>query len=434
MTLILRGTTYYLKRRVPSRYQGVETRPWLVISLKTDSRLEAEAKAAAVWDQTCQGWEARLKGQADDALVRFEAARDLAQAHGFRFAKAPQVARQPLDEILDRVDAARGPGGNLLKADAVAVLGLTDPPAITVSEALNIFWVLTEERTHGKDTNQLRIWRNQRKRAVTNFIDIAGDIPLASITRDHMLDFRQWWWERIRDEGMTANSANKDISALVNILRTVNEMKRLRVDLPVGKLAFSEGEQNTRLPFSNDWIRTVLLKPGVLDGLNDQARDILLALINTGCRPAEIAGLRPHHILLGHKVPHISIEPDGRTLKTVYSRRKIPLLGVSLNAMRRHPEGFPRYQVSGSLSAVVNKFLRENDLMETPAHSMYGLRHSFEDRMLAAGVDERIRADLMGHKLQRERYGVGAPLETSAAIISQVALSYDAPDAHASSY
>lgn len=195
-TLILRGTTYYLKRRAPQRYQGVETRPWLVASLKTDSRIEAEAEAAAVWDQTCLAWEARLKGQTDDALARFEAARDLAQARGFRFAKAPQVARQPLEEILDRVDAVRGPKGDLIRPDAVAVLGLTDPPQVTLSEALSLFWVLTEERTHGKDANQLRIWRNQRKRAVANFVDIAGDIPIASITRDHMLYVRQWWWER----------------------------------------------------------------------------------------------------------------------------------------------------------------------------------------------------------------------------------------------
>ncbi len=329
-----------------------------MVSLKTDSRVEAEAKARAVSDQTCLGWEARLKGQTDDAMVRFEAARDLAQAHGFRFAKAPQVARQPLTEILDRVDAARDPAGGLMKADAIAVLGQTDPPHITVTEALSIFWVLTEERTHGKDADQLRIWRNQRKRAVANFIDIAGDLPIETITRDHMLDYRQWWWERIRDEAMTANSANKDILALMKILRTVNEMKRLRLDLPVGKLAFSEGEQITHLPFSNEWTRTVLFKPGVRGGLNDQARDILLALVNTGCRPAEIAGLRPHHILLDHKVPHISIAPDGRTLKTIYSHRKIPLVGISLDAMRRNPNGSPRYQASGSLSAVVNKFLR----------------------------------------------------------------------------
>lgn len=115
-------------------------------SLKIDSRIEAEAKAQGVWDQTCLGWVARLKGQTEDALTRFEAARDMAQAHRFRFATANHVARQPLAEILDRVDATHDQGGNRLNADAV--LGLTYTPRLTVSEALNISWVLTEERTH----------------------------------------------------------------------------------------------------------------------------------------------------------------------------------------------------------------------------------------------------------------------------------------------
>jgi integrase len=58
----------------------------------------------------------------------------------------------------------------------------------------------------------------------------------------------------------------------------------------------------------------------------------------------------------------------------------------------------------------VNSYLFENGLLETDRHSLYGLRHSFEDRMLAAKIDERIRRDLMGHSLGRERYGEGASL------------------------
>lgn len=65
---------------------------------------------------------------------------------------------------------------------------------------------------------------------------------------------------------------------------------------------------------------------------------------------------------------------------------------------------------AGTLSAVVNKFMREHGLHETAEHTLYGLRHAFADRVLAAGVDERIRRDLMGHDLARERYGDGGSL------------------------
>lgn len=84
---------------------------------------------------------------------------------------------------------------------------------------------------------------------------------------------------------------------------------------------------------------------------------------------------------------------------------------MSLDAPRQDPGGFPRYaKNSAALSATVNKFLRENGLLETPAHSLYSLRRAFKDRMLTAGIDERVRRDMLGHSLNRERYGSGGDL------------------------
>ncbi|MCA1777598.1 MAG: integrase, partial [Loktanella sp.] len=140
-------------------------------------------------------------------------------------------------------------------------------------------------------------------------------------------------------------------------------------------------------------------------------------------RPSELAALTTDQIRLTDTVPHISIEPVGRQLKSANARRVIPLCGVSLEAVRVHPDGFPRYRNSAAgLSATVNKYLRGAGLLETPQHTLYGLRHSFEDRMLAAGVDERIRRDLMGHALNRERYGKGATLSNLHALIQATAL------------
>jgi integrase len=112
----------------------------------------------------------------------------------------------------------------------------------------------------------------------------------------------------------------------------------------------------------------------------------------------------------------------GRTLKTNHSRRIIPLTGISLTAFQQFPNGFPRYADNPTLSDTINKFLRENGLMESERHTLYSLRHSFEDRMLAAGVDERIRRDLMGHALNRERYGSGADLKQLQELLLKIAL------------
>jgi len=380
MSIAKRGRLFHLRRRVPRRYRSIEPRETVWISLHTDSETVARSKADRAWSQMIEAWEARLAGNSEDAEVRYEAARDLARARGFRYLDARAVAKLPLDNVVERVEAI---------------------PA--------------------KSEDQLRRWEAPRKKAVQNFVAVVGNKEIANITRDDMLDFRQHWLDRIEAGEVTANSANKDLIHLGDVLKTVNAMKRLGLALPLGELSFKEGEKQTRPPFSEDWIRSRLLAPGALDGLNGQASALLLGMINTGYRPSEGAALTAETIRLECDVPHISIEPEGRQLKSRYARRVIPLTGVSLEAFKQFPEGFPRYRNRATLSAVVNKFLRANGLLESPRHSMYSLRHAFEDRMLAAGIDDRIRRDLFGHRLDRERYGKGASLEHVAELVARIA-------------
>tara|TARA_R110002096_G_scaffold297874_4_gene492313 strand:- start:4637 stop:5401 length:765 start_codon:yes stop_codon:yes gene_type:complete len=253
---------------------------------------------------------------------------------------------------------------------------------------------------------------------------VVGDVSLSSLTPEHMLDFREWWLERLQDDDLTANSANKDIIHLGHILKTVNNMKRLGHALCLESLvSFKEGDSQARPPFSDDWIQNKLLAPGALDGLNSEARAIFIGMINTGYRPSEAAGLTAERIRLDSNIPHIVIAPESdREIKNKVSRRKIPLSGVSLEAFRQFPEGFPRYRENpASLSATVNKYLTENNLRETDKHVFYSLRHSFEDRLLREGVDERIRRNFMGHSLGRESYGEGGGLEFQLEMIKKIA-------------
>lgn len=420
------GGKLHLYKRVPKRYASVEPRKFVWISLHTDSPSVARTKEAATWDQMIEAWEAKLAGDTSDADQRFAAARDLAAARGFRYMRADQVAKLPIEELRDRFEAVGGfkdrPGQPDMR-DAPAMLGGAQEPPLTLSKALQVYWGLARDRTLGKSKDQLRRWENPRKKAIRNLVSVIGDKAIADITGDDMLDFRNWWMERIEEEDLTPASANKDLTHLGDVLKTVNQMKRLGLVLPLSDLAFKEGEARTRPPFSVEWIKDKLLADGALDGLNAEARAILLTMVNTGCRPSELAALTANTIRLDANVPHVSIEPEGRQIKTRHARRVVPLLGVSLEAMRAFPQGFPRYRTSSaSLSATINKFLRENGLMETDRHTLYSLRHSFEDRMLAAGIDDRIRRDLFGHALTRERYGDGASLEQKATLLHPVAL------------
>lgn len=422
MTIMKRGSTYHLRKRVPLRYSRVEPREIVGISLHTDSLSAAKVKADVAWQHMIEAWEARLAGDTSDAERRFEAARELAAIRGFRYLPAADVAKLPTEELLARVEAVPERKGQPDKREAAAILGGASEPPITVSRALELYWGLAADRSRGKSEDQLRRWKNPRKKAVANFIAVAGDLELSKIGPDDMLTFRDWWMEKLDSEDLTPNSANKDLIHLGDVLKTVNRMKRLGLVLPLTDLSFKEGERKTRPPFSVEWIKTKLLKRGALDGLNTEARCIVLGMVNTGYRPSEGQALTAAQIRLEDDVPHIRIEPVGRQLKSAYARRIIPLAGVSLEAFKECPKGFPRYADNPGLSGTVNKFLRDNGLMETPGHTLYSLRHSFEDRMLAAGVDDRIRRDLFGHRLTRERYGQGASLEHLAEVIQKVAL------------
>lgn len=421
--LMKRNNTYHLRRRVPVRYRAVEPRDSIYVSLHTDSKSVAEQKASLVWQHQLEAWEAKMAGDVEDAERRFAAAQSLAKIRGFRYMPAPKIAELPRDELLARVEAVAQRYGAADPREAAAVLGGAPEPAITVSRALEMYWGFSRDLILGKSHDQMRRWRNPRVKAIRNFISVIGDKAISDISRDDMLDFREWWMQRLEADRLTANSANKDLVHLGEVLKLVNERRRLKLDLPLSGLTFKEGTAGRRPPFSTGWIKDRLLADGALDGLNPEARAILIGMVNTGARPSELAALTPQEIRLDANVPHLALAPVDRQLKSKNAVRILPLLGVSLEAFRQFPDGFPRYRVnSAGLSATVNKYLRENGLLETSGHSLYGLRHSFEDRMLAAKIDERIRRDLMGHSLGRERYGDGASLQMLQELLAPVAL------------
>ena len=354
--IVLRNRTYYLRRRVPARFAAVESRKTVWFSLKTDSKTVAEKKASLVWESLIVGWEAQLAGCSDDAVARFEAAREIAARHGFRYLPIRDLQNLPFEDILARVELLLSRNNDGL---VPPILGTVEVPGLTVSEALKAYWELTPDQVRGKSPDQRRRWVNPRKKAIQNFIKVAGDVPVSQITRNVMLNFRTWWMERIVEENLTPNSANKDFIHLSNVLKTVNDLKGLGFDIPLHGLALKEDDKRERLPFSDDWIQNRLLAPNALSGLNDEARAIFLGMVNTGYRPSEAAGLTGERIRLDDEVPHIAIAPAAdRQIKNRSSRREIPLTGISLAVFQNFPSGFPHYRSKpATLSATVNKWL-----------------------------------------------------------------------------
>lgn len=421
MLIFRRGKVYQLRKRVPRRFQPVESRAMIEVSLHTDSESIARRKALDVWAEMVEAWEAKLAGNSADAEARFDGARELAQMRGFSYLPAAKVLALPEEEILKRLRAVPVRDGVPDRIEAAAILGTVPEPPITVSRALELYWELAKGKALGKSESQVRKWENPIRQATRDFIAVVGDKAIAEISRDDVRAFRNWWLERLEAEDLNPSTANKNMDHFGKVLKLVNEEKRLDLVLPLGGLRLEEGEKGQRPPFSDEWIRSKLLAQGALDGLHPEAAAILLVMVNTGARPSEIAALTDRTIRLQDKVPHISIEPDGRKLKSRHARRMIPLAGVSLEALKGFTAGFPRYRDNARLSKDVSDYMTAKVLRQTPDHSLYSLRHSFEDRMLKGGVDERIRRDLMGHRLTRERYGKGADLDHLLRVVQAIA-------------
>ncbi len=159
----------------------------------------------------------------------------------------------------------------------------------------------------GKSADQIRRWENPRKKAVAGFVAAVSDKPIDEITTEDLLSFKSSLAARVRADDIVPSSANKDPIHFLTVIEDVARSKNIDLRFNRTKIMFKTEDADHRPPFTEKWIREKILDPGALDGLNAEARAILLGMINTGYRPSEGAQLTAAQIRLDGPVPHISI-------------------------------------------------------------------------------------------------------------------------------
>ena len=404
------GSTYYYVRRVPKRYRDFDRRGLVKISLHTSDLSAAHRKKEAAKAELEAYWKLREAGRHKEAVERFNALKQIASRFGLAYRPASEAHALPLDEMVDRLELAADLKHRGDHAGVAAILGGEEEPDLTLSQAFPVFASLVRDETMNKSPKQIKKWTDDRKRSVDHFIAIAGDRELSAYTTADANAFQQWWLDRVAKEGKTRGALNKEIQHLSKLFRVLESRLQLGLGNPFKGMRVSKRKDDPKRPeLSTEWIVSRLLAPGAFATMRPDYRAIVHALINTGARPSEIINLVPERIVLEAPIPFIDIhERDDRDIKARNSRRRIPLVGCSLAAFRAYPAGWPDLQDrEGSVCAAINKFMKENGLREKPDTTLYSLRHSFESRLLAAGVDERVRSDLMGHSYHRPRYGEG---------------------------
>jgi integrase len=423
--LTRRHGTWQFVRRVPAEFAAFDNRG--IIKHSTKVRISEDRngrRAASVAEKLNREleafWRAKLGNAFGDEISRYELARQQVRSLGFELLEMPQLLALPTSEAVERVKALSVNKRYEDPTTCKAVLGTVTPPVLLLSQLQQEHEALVGDELKGMSAEQLRIWRNTRIRAAKQFIEVVGDKPVTEITEADGLEYVDWWRARVVSGESNAKTANRDIGQLSRMLKDVRIRRRYKYPDIFKDLRLRGETEKSRIPFENDIIRTRFLG-GALDGLNEEARMVLFVMVETGLRPSEIVNLQEHTIHLDAPIPYVEILPDGRQLKTEDSKREIPLVGVALEAMKLKPQGFPRYRDrSSSMSGALNKYLKENDLRPTSDHTVYSLRHSFKDRLVAAEAPDSLIDSLMGHRSGKPKYGKGPTLELKLKFLERI--------------
>ena len=195
-----------------------------------------------------------------------------ARDHNLRCRPAAEIAEQPLADIVARMKIVDRPVAPPTRNMVAAVLGGASKPALRLSGLFEVYNSLVTDCTLGKSDNQRRKWTSTRERAVANLIAMIGYKPIADITRDDALDFKEWWVKRIRDEGYDQTSANKDLGALAKMLRTINDAWRLNLALPFAGVRVADEKHHPRIAYEPEYVRTHILPGHRVPALNPESK------------------------------------------------------------------------------------------------------------------------------------------------------------------
>lgn len=437
--LIQRNGHWQYHRRVPTAFAGLGSKTSKFITISTKIAVADDpkgSKAARVADRINEQQEARWRGLASGTphQQRWQDAVSIARSHGVDYLTPVEAAQRQIGELLTRIETLKVGDRRNDVAVVDAVLGGVEKPRVMLSNLLTEFEETQQTKISKMSPNQLRKWRNGKKAAVDKFIEVRTDKALSDLSRADFTGYADHWEARVISGEINAGTANKSISHLTGMVRAVNKRLRLGLDPSIfTETRLEGGRDGNRSPFTVEHIRNVILAPGALDGLNDEARDVIYIVMETGCRPSEIVNLSKSRIKLDVDIPHIRVEAEGRLLKTEHSERDIPLVGMALEAMKRHPAGFPRYHDNGdNLSATIMKHLKKEKLLpqisedvplkKRPKYGNYSFRHSLKDRLKAVECPEEMIDEIMAHVSGKPKYGDGYGLKLKAKYLKSIAL------------
>jgi integrase len=198
---------------------------------------------------------------------------------------------------------------------------------------------------------------------------------------------------------LASKLAPKTVQKLLSALRAVLSWARrqgyVQVNVADGitQLATKENDEERRLPFTVEQVRTILDKLPT----SGYMRWLWLIALYSGARLAEIAGLRQDDKREVDGILCFDIRPhDKRRLKNKASKRTVPVHPEILQAGFK-ADVLPFKSDAHYYSKRLNPWLRTVVGISDPRLSFHSARHTAKDRLRAARVPEHEGRALMGH-------------------------------------
>lgn len=292
------------------------------------------------------------------------------------------------------------------------------PPPVTLADAARVY---EKERLGENPGKSARNTFNKIKRRLETSLGSLDRLPLEGLTREHARKVRDDLLVAPKAKGggtLSPASAEREINSIKAMItvgirefdlrgKAFNPFEGLSLPASVTKAAKSEWEERDPLP--DDLL--VAIRRRVMTRVRvPELRLIWRLLQATGCRGAEITGLRIEDVVLDHDIPHLWVRwNDDRQLKTKTSVRPVPLIGDGLAAAKEAVEAvrqarqnvpalFSRYAREGgpdAVSAALMSHVRKES--ENPRHVVYSLRHNVKSWLGQSGASERDENRLLGH-------------------------------------
>jgi integrase len=257
---------------------------------------------------------------------------------------------------------------------------------------------------------------------ITDFKREIGDLNVLAIKPKDAFQFAVKLGNLIEAGKIKSETAKRKLLFMKVMVRKVFQSDYPDLTNPFDNATIDySGDGETRKPFTEDELKLVTAKMGD-SKLNDQARAVLEICQNTGAHASEVCLIEAADLHLDAEIPYMSLRPNAnrKSLKTNARPRDVPLIGVALDAARRHPSGFSRYCRPGGPDAftqLANKFIQS----VVDDRTTYSLRHRLIDLLRVPvkvpGSEEKIQTDaalikaIVGHSGDiTSKYGFGYSL------------------------